>query len=148
MKNKRGKTTLMAIIITVLDILFLYLGASEILPITCSVGSVGIVTFFGILMLANYLSGDEKLEKGEVRKSITGSFVAVYFTLVSLLTFTGFGPSETETAKTIIGHFTYLVGLIVVFYFGSSSVRQYLEIKERRQKSKEEQQQDVNEENR
>lgn len=139
MENKRGRATIMAIVIIVLDVLFLYLGASETFPITWSIGSVGIVTFFGILMLANYLSEDDKLEKGEVRKSITGSFIAVYFTLVSLLTFTGFSPSGTETAKTIIGHFTYLVGIIVVFYFGSSVSREYFKIIEKRQKSKEEQ---------
>ncbi len=35
----------------------------------------------------------------------------------------------TELAKTIIGHFTYLIGIIVVFYFGSSAVRDYLKDK-------------------
>ena len=117
MQGKWRRAVIMAGIIVFLDVLFLYLGTSKILHITWSVGSVGIVTFFGILMLANYLSESPALEKGEVRKSIAGSFIAVYFTTVSLLTFAELSVSETETAKMIVGHFTYLIGIIVVFYF-------------------------------
>lgn len=145
-ENKWGKATIMAIVIVFLDIFFLYLGTSGRLDIIWSVGSVGIITFFGILMLANYLSVSKELDKGEVRKAITGSFIAVYFTLVSLLTFTRFSPSNAGLAKTMISHFTYVIGIIIVFYFGSSSVRRYLEIVEERQKSKEKQQQAVSEE--
>ena len=138
MKNKWRRAIIIAGVIVFLDIFFLYLGTSKILHITWSVGSVGIVTFFGILMLVNYLSESPALEKGEVRKAIAGSFIAVYFTIVSLFTFTELSVSETETAKTIIGHFTYLIGIIVVFYFASSSVREYLRIKEKRENSKKE----------
>jgi len=86
-------------------------------------------------MLANFFSESPALEKGEVRKAIAGSFIAVYFTIISLLTFTGFSLSDAETAKIVIGHFSYLIGIIVVFYFASSSVREYLKIKEKRGKT-------------
>lgn len=138
-EEKWKKAFQMAILIGVLDILALLLGTLKLVHIAWSVGSIGVITFLGILMLVNYLSGSPALDEGEMRKAITGSFVAVYFALVSLLTFGGFYPSGTELAKTIIGHFTTLIKIIVIFYFGSSGVREYLKFKERRQKAKEEQ---------
>jgi len=154
-KKKWKKAFLMAIVIGALDILVLFLGTFELFHIAWSVASIGVITFLGILMLVNYLSESRAFDKGEMRKAITGSFVAVYFALVSLLTFTDFSPSDnTELAKTIIGHFTTLIEIIIVFYFASSGVREYFKFKERRQKAKEEQnkpeeeqQQPVGEEN-
>ncbi|TET62872.1 hypothetical protein E3J48_03600 [Candidatus Aerophobetes bacterium] len=138
-EEKWKKASIMAIAIGFLDLLVLFLGTSkERFHIAWSLGSIGVITFLGILMLANYLSDSPTLDKGEMRKAITGSFIAVYFALVSLLTFTGFSPSSEKLAETIIGHFTYLVGIVVVFYFGSSGVREYLKFKERRQNSEEE----------
>lgn len=96
---------------------------------------MGVITFLGILMLVNYLSNSSALDKGEMRKAIAGSFIIVYFALVSLLTFTPEFFSDTELARAIIGHFTYLVGIIIVFYFGSRSVEEYLKIKEKHQNS-------------
>ena len=124
---KGWKAILIAFIIGILDIIVLFLGTSNVLPIAGSVGSVGVITFFGVLMLVNYLSKSKVLDKGEMRKAIAASFVVIYFALLSLLTFTGFGPSNTELAETIIGHFTYLVGIIIVFYFGSRTVEKYIE---------------------
>ena len=139
-EEKWKKATLMAIVIGVLDILVLFLGTFKPSHIGWSVGSIGVITFLGILMLVNYLSESTAFDKGEMRKAIAGSFIAVYFALVSLLTFTDFSPSDnTELAKTIIGHFTTLIEIIIVFYFVSSGVREYLKFKERRQNSKEEQ---------
>lgn len=133
-EKKWKKVAMMVIVIGFLDVLALFLGtAKEKFHIAWSVGSVGIITFLGILVLVNYLSESFAFDRGEMRKAIAGSFVAVYFTLVSLLTFTGFSPSSEKLAETIIGHFTYLVGIVIVFYFGSSGVREYLKFKERRQ---------------
>ena len=135
---KWKKAVRIGIVIGVLDILVLLLGTSKLIHIAWSVGSIGLITFLGILMLVNYLSESPALDRGEMRKAIAGSFIAVYFALVSLLTFTGFSPSSEKLAETIIGHFTYLVGIVVIFYFGSSGVREYLKFKERRHNSKEE----------
>jgi len=44
-----------------------------------------------------------------------------------------------KLAERIIGHFTYLVGIVIVFYFGSSGVREYLKFKERCQSLEEKQ---------
>ncbi len=129
MKNRWVNAIIIAIVVLLLDLGALLLGTTKVFHIAWSVGSVGIITFFGMLMLVNYLSESPGFEKGEMRKAIAGSFIAVYFTLVALLGFKGFCSAGTELAKTIIGHFTYLIGIIVVFYFGSSAVRDYLKNK-------------------
>jgi len=66
---------------------------------------------------------------GEVRKAITATFIIVYFALLSLINFEELGTSYTGLFKTMMDHFTYLVGIIVVFYFGSRSVEKYLDLK-------------------
>ncbi len=130
--EKWRKAVLMAIAITFLDAAILLFGIVDPSFVAWSVSSIGIITFFGILVLANYLSNSPALDKGEMRKAIAGSFFAVYFVLVSLLTFTEFEHSDPDLARAAIGHFTSLVKVIVIFYFGSSTVREYLKLKEKR----------------
>lgn len=94
-----------------------------------SVGVIGIFTFFGILMFLNYLTGDKNICQGEMRKAITISFIVVYFALLSLSTINNLGISYTGMFQTMIEHFSYLVGIVVVFYFGSRSVEKYIDTK-------------------
>ncbi|ADE36571.1 hypothetical protein [Methanohalophilus mahii] len=133
-ENKRRTAFIIAIIVGFLDILILYLGTIRPAHIGWAVASTGIITFLGTLMLINHLSKSTDFDKGEVRKAMTGSFIVVYFSLVSLLTLTDIGISDTELAKTIIAHFTYLVGIVVVFYFGSRAVENYLDLPQKPEK--------------
>ena len=99
-----------------------------------SVGFIGIFTFIYLLMLLNYLTGNGKICEGEMRKAITISFIVVYFGLLSLSTVEDFGISYNGMFQTMIDHFTYLVGIVVVFYFGSRSVDNYInKISQKRQ---------------
>jgi len=130
-KGKWKAAFIMAIVVGILDIVVLFLGTFRIFPIMWSVGSVGVITFLGILMLSNYLSESPKLDKGEMRKAIAASCIAVYFVLLSLLTFAGFSPSDTKIATTMVGHFSYIVGIVIVFYFGSRPVEKFIELREK-----------------
>ena len=103
-----------------------------------SIGIIGIFTFIGTLKSLNLLSGDTHIEQGEIRKAITISFIVVYFSLLSLVILEDFGASYTGIFQTLIDHFTYLLGIVVVFYFGSRSVEEYLKNKKDRQKLKQE----------
>jgi hypothetical protein len=103
-----------------------------------SIGIIGIVTFIGTLKFLNLLSGDAHIEQGEIRKAITISFIVVYFSLLSLVILENFGRFYTGVFQTLIDHFTYLVGIVVVFYFGSRSVEEYLKNKKERQMLKQE----------
>lgn len=131
-KKKKRKGFFVAFVIAFLDVLVLIMGLKlEFFPVQWSIGSVGVITFFGTLMLVNFLSESENVDKGEMRKAMAASFIAVYFALLSLLTNTEFSSSSTELYKIIIEHFTYLVGIIIIFYFGSSSVREYVSSKKK-----------------
>ena len=112
---------IISVVIVGLGILMLY-----ILPIALSIAIVGIITFLGILVLTNLLSQDPDLSKAEMRRAIAGSSMVVYFTLLSLVTFSKDLPNS-GLAETAVAHFTYIVGIIIVFYFGSRSLEKYRE---------------------
>ena len=94
-----------------------------------SVGVIGIFTFIWILISLNYLTGDPKICEGEMRKSITITFIVVYLALLALSTNKDIANSYSGMFQIMIDHFTYLVGIVVVFYFGSRSVEKYIEKK-------------------
>lgn len=123
-------------IIVVVNIALLVVGALTKLPLAAAVGGVGIITFFGMLMLTNYLSDSPALDRGEMRKAIAASFTAVYLALVSLMSFKTSTPADSDLSKSIVGHFTYLMGIIIIFYFASSAVRDYLKTKQEGQKKR------------
>ena len=88
-----------------------------------SVSGVGIITFFGTLVLANYVSSDSHdLDKGEIRRALTASLVVVYFTLLALVTCTTCGIQDSEFAKKILENFTYVIVILIIFYFGSRTL--------------------------
>lgn len=91
--------------------------------------SIGIITFFGILLIANYMSGTSPFDTGEVRKALTGSFIVIYFAFIPLITFGSLSISTEEPVKTIVTNFTWIVGVIVIFYFGSRAVEEYVKSK-------------------
>ena len=65
-EEKWKKAIRLAIVIGVLDILALFLGTFKLFHIAWSVGSIGVITFLGILMLVNYLSESAAFDKGEM----------------------------------------------------------------------------------
>jgi uncharacterized membrane protein HdeD (DUF308 family) len=104
------------IVIGGIDTVFL-----RIFPLFVAMSGIGIITFLGILALTNLLSEDPKISKGEIRKSITISSIFVYFTLISFVSFSD-RTLYPELAKTVVSHFTYIIGIIIAFYFGSRAV--------------------------
>ena len=48
---------------------------------------IGVVTFFGLLLLANYMSGTSSYDTGEIRKAATGSFIIIYLIFVPVISF-------------------------------------------------------------
>ena len=132
-KLRKTGAFVIAFLIVALDILALALGTiNGIIPVALSVGCVGVITFVGVLALSNYLSRDPELAKKEVRKAIATSFTLVYLVLLALVVFSEAPPADTELAKTVVGHFTWIVGIIMIFYFGSRSLEEYLKRKEQK----------------
>ncbi len=126
-KHEWGKAAIISSLIVFLDVLIFYIGTVNSLNVAWCVGSIGFITFFGILLMVNYMSESRNFDQGEFRKAIAGSFMVMYFALIALLSFSDDHKTEgADLNETIIQHFTYLVGIIIVFYFGSSSVNDYM----------------------
>lgn len=131
-KLRNTGASVIALFVVVLDILALALGTViPTVPVALSIGCVGFITFVGVLMLSNYLSRDPGLAKTEMRKAIAAAFILVYLVLLALVVFSKDSLANTELAKTVVGHFTWIVGIIIIFYFGSRSVEEYLKRKEK-----------------
>lgn len=133
-KNFRGKKWLNALkmisALAILDLVIIPLLITLLhIPIEWLFITIGIVTFFGILLIANYMSGTSPFDTGEVRKALTGSFIIIYFAFVPLITFGNISLASAEPIKTIITNFTWIVGAIVIFYFGSRAVEEYIKSK-------------------
>lgn len=92
-----------------------------------AIASTGVITFVGILSLANYVSIEPSISKEEMRDAITASIVVVYVIMIAL-EFSGSGTIG-DAPKEITDHFTWVVGIVVVFYFGSKGVLHYLDAK-------------------
>ena len=133
-KNFRGKKWSNALkmisALAIIDLIIIPILVTLLnIPVQWIFISLGIITFFGILLIANYMSGTSPFDTGEVRKALTGSFVIIYFSLVPLLMFGSLNLPADETVKTIITNFTWIVGAIVIFYFGSRAVEEYVKSK-------------------
>jgi len=89
---------------------------------------IGIVTFFGLLLLSNYMSGTSSYDTGEIRKAVAGSFIIIYLIFVPLISFGTIKMPLLTPIQAIIG-FTWIVGIVVIVYFVSRTVEEYAKIK-------------------
>lgn len=134
MPEKSKKVTVMkkmvitAVITVFLNIIIIYLGTLKEFHLGWAIGSTGIITFFGTLILTSLFNATSSdiINKTCIRKAITASFLTMYFAFVALLCFEDTQITDVAIIQPVISHFTYLVGLVVVFYFASSSISDYL----------------------
>jgi len=89
-----------------------------------------VICFFGTLMLANYFSESEGFDAGEVRKATLITILVVFFALIITcsLKIPNLQINE-EIAKMGISHLSYLVGILIMFYFASRQLDNYFEKK-------------------
>ena len=88
--------------------------------------SLGLVTFFGIMLITNYMSGTSPFNTGEIRKAITVSLIIVYLALVPLFAFEIIEPSSGTSAQHIVNNFTWLIGAVIVLYFSTRPIEEYV----------------------
>ncbi|MEN6328850.1 MAG: hypothetical protein ABFC91_00975, partial [Methanobacteriaceae archaeon] len=91
--------------------------------------SLGLVTFFGMVVLVNYMSGTAPLNTGEVRKALTVAFIAVYFAMMPFLVFGGVKYLPGQPVAIMVESFTALMGIIIGFYFGTRAIEKYVKAK-------------------
>jgi len=134
MPEKMNKAAIMKKVITTaaitvfLNIFIIYLGTLKAFHLGWAIGCTGIITFFGTLILTSFINftSSEIINKACIRKAITAAFLAMYFVFVSLLCFEDTQITDVVIIQPVISHFTYLVGIVVIFYFASSSISDYL----------------------
>jgi multisubunit Na+/H+ antiporter MnhB subunit len=81
------------------------------------VGLLGLCVMVGVLIGINILSGDDKLSKGEIRRAIGVSCVAVFFGLLAISN----KIEYSEFSKDVLSNYWWVIMVIVGFYFGGRS---------------------------
>ena len=87
---------------------------AKIHPSVGLVASVVIVLCFGMILYLGWRE-DHKLDKGEMRRAIAGTFV-IGFTILTILCL-NYGIYQTE----ILAAYIQLVGIVIGFYFGAKT---------------------------
>jgi hypothetical protein len=98
-----------------------------------ALSGIGVITFLGILVLS-HRSGHRGFSTGEMRSAIAATFMVVYFTMLGILMF--FYSHLPPMAPTLVKNFTYLVGVVIAFYFGSTAVVEHATEKYKRTSDK------------
>ena len=88
--------------------------------------SLGLVTFFGVMLIVNYMSGTSPFNTGEIRKAITVSLITVYLAFVPLMAFGLVIFPVGNSAQTIVTNFTWLIGAVIVLYFATRPLEEYI----------------------
>lgn len=96
-------------------------------PLAFCTAASGIITFFHFIAIPSGNTQESQNKDERLRAAIAGAVVVQYLVLVGLTAYfnnsTAKLPALTES---MIGSFTAIVGVVVVFYFGSSA---YIEVK-------------------
>ena len=121
-----NKTTIIACIIGTIDFVVLTIGIL-VNEATLSIAGVGLVTFFGMLIISSHHVIHHPDSKGTMRKAIAGSLVAVYVVILALLLSGKIDNNENELVITLVEHFSFVIITIIGFYFGSKGVTEFLE---------------------
>lgn len=118
-------STLGSAAIIIADIVLLYFFYTDG-NIFIAIGSVGVVTFIGVLTLADYVSVEKSISTGEMRSAMAASITVVYLVIMA---FAVSGKLAINSdIRGVIEHFTWVVGVVIVFYFGAKAVLQYVDI--------------------
>ncbi len=131
--NSRHKkwfnTVKMIILLGVIDILIIPIIITLLgIPLQWIFLGIGVVTFFGTLIIVNYMSGTVQFNSGEIRKALTTSIITVYLIFVPLITFGTIQIPNDVVVKPIVENFTWIVGIIIIFYFVSRAIEEYARI--------------------
>ena len=126
--------SIVAGIIGTLDIIVFYVGISQggLQNLVLTLVPIAIITFFGVMALSSLHSATtDKDSKGIMRKSLTSTLVLVFVAILAI----SYGgdlkvdPSAEKILTELNSSFTYVIITIIGFYFGTKSVREYLQIR-------------------
>ena len=138
-------TTLIAIFVAAGNLSLLYYMHLDKISNGIGLAMVGIVTFFGMLIVSSFFeehrhehASNSKKEgsqntstaaqkmvekvvagKGIMRKALASSLIIVYIIVIGLYVESGELSEAKQIPRSLLEHFTIVVTAIVIFYFGS-----------------------------
>ena len=119
------KTTIIACAVATLSIASFLFGMFYD-NVSWSIAGVGIITFFGMLVISSYHTIHQPNSKGTMRKAIAGSMISVYVIVLALLFSDKLPSIENEAAMVLMQNFSYVIMTIIGFYFGSKGAIEFL----------------------
>jgi len=78
---------------------------------------IGITSFFMFIAFAQASESTEEV----MRRAIAASLTVVYIALLSTVAFWREAPDMPEITTKMVESFTYVIGVIIAFYFGASA---------------------------
>lgn len=94
-----------------------------------SIAGVGIITFFGMLMISSHHAIHQPDSTGTMRKAIAGSLIVVYVVVLGLSMSGSLDLSSNELTKSLLENFSFVIITIIGFYFGTKGVAEFLKLR-------------------
>lgn len=94
--------------------------------VSWSIVGVGIITFFGMLVISSYHTIHQPDSKGTMRKAIAGSMISVYVVVLALLFSDKLPAFQNEATMVMMQNFSYVIMTIIGFYFGTKGAKELL----------------------
>lgn len=125
------KTTIIAGIIAGLDIAVFVVGIllMDKIFLGLSIAGVGIITFFGMLMISSHYAIHQPDSTGTMRKAIAGSLIIVYVMVLGLSMSGSIDVLSNELTKPLLENFSFVIITIIGFYFGTKAVTEFLKLR-------------------
>ncbi len=95
--------------------------------VTWSVGTTAVISFFVLLVAQMPTTG--QITKNRMRNAIAGSFVLTYLVAVALVLFVSREEDLPAVTETLLTSFTFLMTVVIGFYFGTAAVEKWAEFK-------------------
>lgn len=85
---------------------------------------IGIINFYGVMLISNYLSGSNQLDTGEFRQALTALFVVIYLVIITISLVPNNNIQLLE--NKFFDSFSQLTLFIVTYYFGSRVIQDWI----------------------
>lgn len=125
-KENWARTSGLGLILVASDLIVLFVGGKYYDNSTGIIAAVGIMTFFGMLIISSYHKNNiGDADKGTMRDALAGSLISVYFVILGLDMVKGI---QTST-DPILNNFSSVIIILVAFYFGSKAATEVYDAK-------------------
>jgi tellurite resistance protein TehA-like permease len=122
-----NKTTFIACLVCAADVVVLLTGI-VLDDVVWSIAGVGLITFFGMLIISSYHAIHHPDSKGTMRKALAGSLVAVYVVILSLSLSGRLYYTENVMVMILVENFSVVIITIIGFYFGTKGATEFLKM--------------------